>query len=418
VKTRIALIFTTLLALLACNFASNILSATETVEGTPTTVIEPLVTDTATALPIQPCPVSAGEPKLDGTSSFEQMPANVLQYLNAGGDLEDLVASLEAVGLVNIISPQLIEKDFTGDGYLDVVFILLDPEPEFMMPSGTLILHRCQSDHYEVAYQSAITEEVSVPIIYSTADLNSDALNDLLVGHQSCGTHTCFERLEVLSWNGATLENLMGGSSEDMPNPTIEVLPEETEILVTAQGIGSVGAGPFRRFTRRWTWDPGTGSFLPAPDLFLPSPFRIHLLHDADQAVRDSEYNQALEFYSFVIEDDELQGWGDPAAEREILGAYASFRIIHTQLLEADLNSAEATYTALQINYPPGSLGYDFAQMAEAFWSDYQASNDLFSACLAAQSFATSHQETIIDTLYFGYANPTYTAENVCPAQD
>lgn len=412
------IVLLSMILLLACNFASSILSSTETVDETPTIVVETSPTELASAVPIQPCPISPGESQLDETASLEEMPSAILDYLNSGGDFENLVLFLEPLSMVTTTFPPLIEKDFTGDGYLDILLVLQDPEPEFMLPSGTSILYQCQSDQYRIAYQSAISKEWGAPTIYSSADLNADTLDDLLIGRQSCGAHTCYEQVEVLSWNGATLVNLLQGSSEDMPSPIIEAFPEENLIQVTAQGIGSVGAGPFRRFVRRWIWDIGTASFLPSPDEFLPSPFRIHKLHDADHAVNDGEYDQALALYAMVIEDDELQDWGNPVTEREVLGAYASFRMIHTHLLMANSDSSEIAYNELISNYPPGSTGYDFAQMGEVFWMEYQATSDVTTACVNAQAFANSHQETIIDALYFGYANPAYTAEEICPTSN
>jgi hypothetical protein len=404
-----------LITLLACDIATDLFSSSKTVDETPTLVIEPWVTETPPARSIQPCLISSSdEQQLDTTSSILDMPQNILQFLNAGGNLSDLETALEAANMTSSMPPILVREDFTWEGYYDIALILIDPEPDFM-PSGTLIIYQCQLDRYDIPYQSPLTEESGVPAIYSSADLNADTYNDLLVGYQTCGAHTCFERLEMISWTGRSFENLLGGSSADIPSPTIEVFPMDSAIKVTAGGIGSVGAGPFRRFVRTWEWNSDTGSFLPAPDEFLPSPFRIHLLHDADQAVKERNYDSALTSYSEVINADALQDWADPVTEREVLGAYASFRLIHTYLLIADTDSAEAAYNDLITNYPPASLGYAFAQMGEVFWGEYQASSDIISACVSAQAFANSHQETVINSLYFGYANPVYTAEDICP---
>jgi hypothetical protein len=414
-RTRIFFALLSSVILLGCNAIAGIFSSSKTVDETPTSVDVPSATDEDIPINVQPCDISPGNPTLDHATSFTGIPTAINDYLSAGGAIDNLIAVLETMNMATPFSPQYVVGDFTGDGWKDVVLILLDPEPEFMMPSGTLIIYQCQVSHYNIVYQSTITEEVNVPIIYSTEDLNSDMQNDVLVGFQSCGAHTCFERLELLSWQGTTMENIMGGSSSDIPTPSIEVIPDENEIKVTAQGIGSAGAGPFRRFTRSWIWNPETGGFLPTPDDFLPSPFRIHLLLDADQFVKDRSYDRALDFYVRVIEDDGLQDWGDPEYERATLGAYASFRLIHTHLLLADSESAEIAYTKLISNYPPGTIGYDFAQMGDDFWNQYRSTTDIISACVTAQAFAFSHQETIIDALYFGYANPTYTVEDICP---
>jgi hypothetical protein len=260
--------------------------------------------------------------------------------------------------------------------------------------------------------------EWSAPILYSSEDLNADDISDLLIGRQSCGAHTCFVQLEALVWNGATMENRLEGTSEDMPSPTIEVFPDTNEFIVTAEGVGSIGAGPYRRFTRQWTWDAETRSFLPSADHFLPSNFRIHALQDADQAAREGNYNRAIVLYTSVIEDDELLDYIDATIERANLGAYASFRLMVTYLLLNDFESAQATYTSITANYPPGTEGSDFASMAEVFWAEYDSSSNPGTACMAAQDFADSHQESILDKLYYGYANPTYEAIDICPFLD
>ncbi|OGO18748.1 MAG: hypothetical protein A2Z14_09705 [Chloroflexi bacterium RBG_16_48_8] len=402
--------------LFSCNVLSQILPTSKSMEETPSpSVTIPAIPPTATIRPSLPCPIPAGNSGLFHSSSVEELPAEILQYLNAGGNLVSLLSSLEESGTVPIDSPGLVEKDFTGDGFYDIALTLIDPEPEFILTQGTLILNQCQGDHYEMAFQSPELMDWGVPTLFSSDDLNGDSISDLLVGRQSCGAHTCFIRLEALIWNGETLENRLQGTSDDMPGPTIEVYSDTNEILVTAEGIGSVGAGPFRRFIRRWTWDTEAGAFLSSPDTFLPSNYRIHVLHDADQAAQDRNYDRAIELYTLVIEDDELLDYIDPPTERAQLGAYASFRLMLVYLLLEEFEAAEAAHASIMATYPADNPASDFAQMADAFWTEYQSSSDLGSACLAAQTYAISHQETIIDKLYYGYANPSYEAADICP---
>jgi hypothetical protein len=83
-----------------------------------------------------------------------------------------------------------------------------------------------------------------------------------------------------------------------------------------------------------------------------------------------------------------------------------------------DLESAEDAYASLIASYAPGMEGSDFVNMADVFWSEYESSSSIGSACLAAQEYAQSHPETILDMLYYGYANPTYEAEDICPFID
>lgn len=416
ISYRILSLIILLPVLLSCNYLSNILPSSKSAEETPSpSPTLQIINPTSSSQLREPCPIQAGSPEVFAASGYEETQTELLQYLNSGAKMDDLLSSLDEGELLQIGSPRSAEEDFTGDGFLDLAIILWDPEPDFMSIPGQVILYQCIEDRYEIVYLSTESDEWGSATIHSSADLNSDDVSDLLISRQTCGAHTCFAQLEILVWSGETFENRLQGTSEDMPSPTIEVYPETTEITVIAEGIGSIGAGPYRRFLRTWTWDANVGSFLPSSDTFLPSNFRIHALHDADQAVENGDYASAIESYYTVIENDELLDYLDPLIEHTNLGAYASFRLILTYLLMNDFEAAEDAYTSITYNYPPGDLGADFALMADAFWSEYESSGDLGSACFAAQAFANSHQETIIDVLYYGYANPSYEAVDLCP---
>jgi hypothetical protein len=421
VKKRYAILglFISIPVLLSCNSLSRIFSSQESLEETPSPIIlTPLHTQTSTIQSNLPCPIPVGTPIPLNVSEFEGLPTNIVQYLNSGADFSTLVSILENTERLPVDSQGWVVDDFTGDYLNDMAITLINPESEFILPEGTLIFGQCQEDHYEIVFQSPERSGWSAPVIFFSNDLNGDQVSDLLIGRQSCGAHTCFTQLEALVWSGYTLENRLQGTSDDMPSPNIEVNPETKEITVTAEGIGSVGAGPYRRFIRKWTWDEAQEAFLPSTDTYLPSNYRIHTLHDADQAAQDGDYEEAIELYKAVIEDDELQDYMEPAVERPQLAAYASFRLMLTYLLMNEISQAETTHSLIMTDYPAGSLASDFARMADAFWNDYQSSGDIGSACLVAQSFADSNPETILETLYYGYANPIYEARDICPFTD
>ena len=116
-KTRFVLALLSLLVLLACNVATDLFSSSKTIDETPTTAVDLSVTETAPVTDIQPCLVTPGEPQLDQAMSFDGIPASILNFLNAGGDPEDLVATLETINMAAPISPTFVRDDFTGDGY-------------------------------------------------------------------------------------------------------------------------------------------------------------------------------------------------------------------------------------------------------------------------------------------------------------
>lgn len=59
-------------------------------------------------------------------------------------------------------------------------------------------------------------------------------------------------------------------------------------------GFNSVGAGPNRTTIRSWKYEQLTGFWEYFEDVPGPSYYRIHLLHDADSAAGNGEFDQAL----------------------------------------------------------------------------------------------------------------------------
>jgi hypothetical protein len=139
------------------------------------------------------------------------------------------------------------------------------------------------------------------------------------------------------------------------------------------------------------------------------------VLNDADRADQDGDYATALELYDQVIRDDSLMDWIDPDTERANLSAYAMFREVVTHLQLADMNAAQVAYLALRDAYPPASLGGAYGLLGQAFWTAYQSNDNISLACAQARAFAQANEATILQPLYFGYANPTYTAADICP---
>jgi len=421
VKKRLDLRILVLFSLipLSCNTITLLVHSLPTETPTlpiPSPTLEPIqISPSLTPVIELACPIPPGPMETPSLDNLANIPLQILDYINGGGSGSDLSFILHEQGWLPDIESGFIEKDLTGDGWMDLAITLLDPTSTQIIPAGSLFVYVCNQNEVQLSFSQPSSEEYGAPSIYASEDLNQDGIPDLLVEWHSCGAHTCFSDLEIYVWVGDAFLNLLQGSSEDMPNPTIELHLQPTDIVVTAEGIGSIGAGPFRRFARHWTWSLDQNAFLPSIDIPQPSQFRIHYLYDAERAEQEGEYPEALQLYQKVIEDDQLMDWVDPSVERERLSAYATFRIILTHLLSADPSQAEMVYRTISSNYPTGSEGAPFAAMADAFWAEYEDTNNISVACSAAQAYATSHSESLLEVLYFGYANPTYEAEDICP---
>lgn len=74
-------------------------------------------------------------------------------------------------------------------------------------------------------------------------------------------------------------------------------------------------------------------------------------------------------------------------------------------------------YVNLQAKFPAGQPGYAYAEMAQAFWEDYQASQDIGQACGKAVAYATAHADslTYLGSDYHGLQSHIYKPDDVCP---
>jgi hypothetical protein len=364
------------------------------------------------------CPVPPGSPDQPDLSTTASLPIHLLDYLNAGGSIEALNTLIQTKGLSPQDGISLAQMDFTGDGMQDVALSIADLESSGPFVSGSFLIFVCSDSSYMLNYASPVSTELGMPVLQAAEDLNGDSTADLLISRSRCGAHTCFIQAEVLLWHGATFENRLQGPTDDLPSPILELYPTTTgafEITITAMGIGSVGAGPYRRTVRTWSWDAETERFTTLSETALPSTFRIHVLHDADQAAVEGNYQTALSLYNQVIEDNKLDDWILGENGRANLSAYAMFRRVLTHLQANEPDQAQAAYEILNATFSEGMAGLAYADLAEVFWSEYKMDFNLAAACGAAQAYSSNKSDDILNPLNYGYANRIYSAFDICP---
>jgi len=351
-------------------------------------------------------PAQAHEPP--STASFEEYPQTVLNYLNSGGEVSALNAdrSHAEVG------------DLTGDGKNDVLVAVTSSDAEAIPTLGTLLIYNCQIGQYILAFDlTPDSAYYGAPAIHFVQDMNADGKAEAVVSTSTCGASTCFEQEQILAWNGAKYENLLEGASDDLPYPDIKIRDTGGGIYaldVTGTGFGSVGAGPYHIRTRAWSYDAASGRWKVRSETLEPPRYRIHALHDADAAFRVGDYETAIVLYQRVINDQALLDWVDPPVEQANLGAYARFKLIVLSTQSGQTDEAERYFIELKAGPETGNW-HDYIDMADTYLQGVAIASH---GCPAARDYAETHAGQILSPLgstAFGYANPDYTPEDVCP---
>jgi hypothetical protein len=324
------------------------------------TAMAPQPSPTVTSTPASPDCVSPQAQASLGDLTFGKAPEAILAYLNAGGSPDGLKQALNQAGIAN--QPVSVQMgDMTGNGKDDWVVSIFDPGSQLIPPGGTLLIYTCQGGGYELSLNQPTPQGQGGPHLWYLQDLDADGRADLVYSLATCGAHTCFEDLKILSWEDGSFKNRLEGSSADLPYPNIEVRDPDGDgifqLEVTGTGIGSVGAGPQREITWVWSYAPGTGMWDKTSESLGTSNYRIHVLQDADTAARQGDYQKALVLYQRVVSDPTLQDWVDPEKEQAELGAYARFKIMVLYLILGQEDFASTAFQEMRNTYPSNSLG-------------------------------------------------------------
>ena len=383
---------------------------------TPT--LPPLEQPTSIAGPPQACLPSGNPPPLV-EKYFDIYPVEILSFLNAGGSAADLDQDLYSLGIANLPVP-IDVADMTGDGMEDVVVSIFDPGSVLQPPTGLLLIYICDQPGYRLAYQEDTRPDQGAPGIRYLQDLNADGKAELVTSSASCGAHTCFEQVQLISWEDGKFSNRLEGETADLPYPTIYLEPAQDEgiynLHISGSGFGSVGAGPQRNITRIWSYEPGARRWLFSSTTNEPSSYRIHVLHDANAALEAGEYQAALLLYNRAISDSTLLDWENPAEEQAWITAFARFQLVVIYTLQDQGSFADLIVNEMSVAYNQEKPQHGYYEMTMLFLEGFQRGGEE-EGCTAARKYASDYVELLepLGPQTFGYGNPSLTLQDLCP---
>jgi hypothetical protein len=423
-KQEIALLLGILVAMSACLPTSQVEPTTLAVtpqSGSASTETEYPATivaqNTPTPVPESGCSVPPGSPPLPDLSASFSWASELQNYLNQGGLVEPLADELASRRGLGDSSADIIRRDLTSDGFEDVLAVLYENGQQGTM-TGSLLVFRCDKNSYKLAYSSSPGQNIGPPVLIALQDLNADGVTEIFFSRETCGAHTCFKQVEILRWNRSGFMNLLEGRSDDLPSPSIELIGPlndgRYQIEITPQGISSVGAGPYRKFTRIWGWSLDQSRFVVLSEQLAPPNYRIHMLHDADDAASAGNLEAALIMYQRVREDGSLDDWIKGEAGHAELAAFATYRQVNILVLLGRIEEAQEALEFLQEAVPEGSPGYGMRQLTESYWQTYSETQDPEASCASAQRFAQQQSVQVLEPLQYGYANRIYTSTEIC----
>ncbi len=375
----------------------------------PTIAPSPSRTAKPTELP-SPSPVPVPFPPRP--EEFADYPTVIIDYLNdSQGDADGLREMLKDWQALRDVA-DLLRVDVDDDGKGELLLLIVDASGEYVVNlAGDLLVIDIEGQKCSLAYRATSDLLIMDPALLEVDDVNRDGYTELAFTSTSCGAHTCFTTVHILTSGLGTYSDLTHG---DIDMPYAEIYFDDwdgdgvPELVLHGGTFGSIGAGPQRARTVVYQWD-GVGYTL-AQTMFDSSNYLYFKVVDANQALLDGDYQRAVALYREAIENPNLEIWIEET-EREELIAFARYRLSFTYLLLDEVASAQSAQDELLTEQPENI----YAQVMTVLWDAYLVDGDLTAACEAVGSFAALHPETADVLADYGYTNPTFTPEDVCP---
>ncbi len=366
--------------------------------------------------------ITNGEPSLPASAPpITGLVDIVLGYLAEGGPPSVLAATLSDWGAVDdTLGILTADRDFTGDGSVDVLILAQAPEAETdqPLPPGDLLIFGCEGGNLRLLHQAGYNPEISLPQLIAVEDLTADNLDDIIYSRQTCAGALCSESVVGISFDadsGSFTSLLSGSVRATNPEISIEEGDGGTPALTIRQNTVEVeGAGPLRQRTTVYTYD---GDKLVLTRTIDPErPYRIHIIQDADDAATDGNFAEAISGYQRALDPTSpAQSW-TLQNEDALLRAYALYRLTVAQAANGDFTAAQTSFDELSASFgDEGTPGNLYFQLGRAFWESYQPEQTVAEGCVAAQAFAISTPDLLTPLNSFGTSNPRYEVEEICP---
>lgn len=406
--------------------ATDTATPTATATPTDTATSTETATPTATASPTEPAtatPTATDLPTPDPNSQLPACPADLaiasnplLEVVNKAGGTDELLAEyLATCGLTS--DPPLV-GDYTGDGVDDLVLVYASADSSGGAGNqpGDLLIANGQADGTFVKeYVAGAAGSVR---LLKIEDINDDGATDVVWLDSTCGASTCFDTLYIRSWDGQGWQDWTEGTitmaSAQVEIAELDAAGSGAEIELQGGTYGSVGAGPQRDRTEVWASIDGAPYSL-LRQSFGESSCLYHLILDANRAyAQELDFALAQSLFSESILENKLNACWTRPGELDELRSFAFFRLAQIEAYLGNRETAAVVIDQLADSYP----GQPYAQVGRIWLEGYQASDDPNQACVTVTNFVTANPAAVEMLADYGYANPSFSAEDVCPFLD
>ena len=369
-----------------------------------------------TPVTLPPCPGATDDLGPALTDLFGIPAAN--RYAQLTSFLADCGADLK----------MMTSTDLNADRVDDAVLVYTPSGPDSQVARSTATRNRGSSPSRDGNQQElvilsggkahslsfAATANGTIELL-ATQDINGDNRTDVVWADTVCGANTCFLTVHVRSWDGVAWRDWTKGTIT-MASANVSLIDSSIsekikELHLTGGEYTGADAGPQRKRTAVWT-STGGAAYSLNDEIFASSDCLYHTLLDANRAFTDERYLEKAQWlYTDVAENESLKACWNRPDELSELRSFALFRL--AVIMGYQENPIEATFLVQRLEAEYAEQVY--AGVARRWLDNYLLTGDPRSACKVVGVYAEVVPEVVDILADYGYANPTFVPEDVCP---
>ncbi|MCL4859052.1 MAG: LysM peptidoglycan-binding domain-containing protein [Caldilineaceae bacterium] len=302
-------------------------------------------------------------------------------------------------------------------GEADLVVVYANPATTGANRQTDLLIFNKGAQGYTQTYRARAGGAVT---LFALDDINRDAQPDVVWVDRTCGASTCFDTIEVISWDGDQWLDWTDGSITmafaDIRLEDVTPAGQGQELVLEGGVYGSVGAGPQRARTETW------GSVDGAPYTLLDqvnaaSNCLYHVVLDANEALLSGDEQglaTAEALYTKAATDTELEACWTRDDELDELRSFSLFRLALVAAYQGQPGGAVKAIESLGERFE----GAIYDQVGQNWLAAYESYDDIATACGVVSRFASANPAAYEILADYGYANPSFSAAEVCPILD
>ena len=371
-------------------------SATPTNSKTPTAsaTFTPSLTPTLEAV----CPDNSVPESINAFHNSSELQESILTYLNHGGKLTELMATLD-----NFTDPGIlnhgVEADLNGDDVLGTIMTIDVLEASNEEDHSRILVLQCLGGEYKVVYANLGGLFRFLPHPITIVDLNGDLSFEFVIESEIRRSAWGWG-LYIYSWqNGEVVDLFTNTGGERLGEGNEWELKDINgdgidEVLITGYTIFHPDSGFPRGLIQTFELQDGKSYSLISTE-YLPPEFRHHALEDAQKAYDTGDLVLAASFYNQAAQDNNLINIGsyhlgyhhnNSDSPNEYQRAFALFRLYSIQWLMDDTQGMAETLDTLHTKYPENTVGGEFTTLIHVLNNELESGKTNQEACQAVSN--------------------------------